>query len=565
MNRLFLLLFGAVPFVAHAQVPDYVPTEGLVGWWPLDGNAEDAHQNMNGVVYGASEGIGPNDSPCLNFDGVDDYVEVPTNPTLESIEDELTISCWFLKSNSTNSMLVVKRNFIGNPNGERHHFEFAQVTQISHDRAFHFSSYDNSDLANHNCQVWTDDDAFDYDVWTHASVTFSNGLVKFFVDGFQIHEHDCGFQQLPPNNHWLNFARMHRSGGVPFSGELEGGMQNVGIWNRALTEEEIFALYNAEPPIPGCTDPTACNYDAEATSDDGSCIPSGCMEPLACNYNAMAECPGDACDYTCCPGPGCCGPGMHWDYNAAQCAIDETCEDDLDGDGVIGVNDLMQLLSSFGTDCTPAVEVNETPVVEDALYVLDHSIFNQPEAFTIAARTAFNGPEATAIVYHQVDGGEMKLSHTNGVLNFQVKASYGNCFTASGWVYAQTELADNNHHHIVATYSRTSGEITLSIDGEVQAIQPVNDGDLADCNIYEASIGSESVQNWNLAEIGFYEFAWSEDQIANYSGCTELANLGFDSPAVLLPVGTSSEEAAQILNSYNPMQIQGSTGVISCD
>ena len=30
MNRLFLLLFGAVSLVAHAQVPDYVPTEG---WW----------------------------------------------------------------------------------------------------------------------------------------------------------------------------------------------------------------------------------------------------------------------------------------------------------------------------------------------------------------------------------------------------------------------------------------------------------------------------------------------------------------------------------------------------
>ena len=29
----------------------------------------------------------------------------------------------------------------------------------------------------------------------------------------------------------------------------------------------------------------------------------------------------------------------------------ETCQEDLDGDGVIGVNDLMQLLSLFGTDC----------------------------------------------------------------------------------------------------------------------------------------------------------------------------------------------------------------------
>ena len=33
MNRLFLLLFGVVTLVAHAQVPDYVPTEGLVAWY----------------------------------------------------------------------------------------------------------------------------------------------------------------------------------------------------------------------------------------------------------------------------------------------------------------------------------------------------------------------------------------------------------------------------------------------------------------------------------------------------------------------------------------------------
>ena len=38
----------------------------------------------------------------------------------------------------------------------------------------------------------------------------------------------------------------------------------------------------------------------------------------------------------------------------------ETCQEDLDGDGVIGVNDLMQLLSSFGTDCAQAEEPETT-------------------------------------------------------------------------------------------------------------------------------------------------------------------------------------------------------------
>ena len=77
----------------------------------------------------------------------------------------------------------------------------------------------------------------------------------------------------------------------------------------------------------------------------------GCMDSEACNYNALAECEGEACDYTCCPGPGCCSAGMYWDYDLEQCLNYETCQEDLDGDGVIGINDLMELLSSFGTMC----------------------------------------------------------------------------------------------------------------------------------------------------------------------------------------------------------------------
>jgi len=77
----------------------------------------------------------------------------------------------------------------------------------------------------------------------------------------------------------------------------------------------------------------------------------GCMDSEACNYNALAECEGEACDYTCCPGPGCCSVGMFWDYELEQCMNYETCQEDLDGDGVIGINDLMELLSSFGTMC----------------------------------------------------------------------------------------------------------------------------------------------------------------------------------------------------------------------
>ena len=41
MKKVLAALFAvALGLNLSAQVPDYVPTEGLVGWWPLDGNAE---------------------------------------------------------------------------------------------------------------------------------------------------------------------------------------------------------------------------------------------------------------------------------------------------------------------------------------------------------------------------------------------------------------------------------------------------------------------------------------------------------------------------------------------
>jgi hypothetical protein len=50
----------------------------------------------------------------------------------------------------------------------------------------------------------------------------------------------------------------------------------------------------------GCTDPQATNYDADANTDDGSCMytVSGCTDPLAENYDATATEDDESCMYT---------------------------------------------------------------------------------------------------------------------------------------------------------------------------------------------------------------------------------------------------------------------------
>jgi hypothetical protein len=73
-HLLTLLTLAALTSATLAQVPSYVPSNGLVGWWPFNGNANDQSGNgNNGTVNGATlttDRFG-NANAAYNFDGND--------------------------------------------------------------------------------------------------------------------------------------------------------------------------------------------------------------------------------------------------------------------------------------------------------------------------------------------------------------------------------------------------------------------------------------------------------------------------------------------------------------
>jgi Glucose / Sorbosone dehydrogenase len=111
--------------------------------------------------------------------------------------------------------------------------------------------------------------------------------------------------------------------------------------------------------ILGCTNPLAINYDPSATLEDGSCIIGtvGCMEPFACNYDPFAEysdC--SLCDFTSCLGctEPCASnfdPSAIIDDGSCEPCTPGTCQADFNGDGLVGISDLLFFVGQFGVEC----------------------------------------------------------------------------------------------------------------------------------------------------------------------------------------------------------------------
>ena len=73
---------------------------------------------------------------------------------------------------------------------------------------------------------------------------------------------------------------------------LCGGQYTVMVTDSSTpspcVETEIFLINQPATIIYGCTNTEACNYDATATQDDGSCLFDGCTDISATNYDASA-------------------------------------------------------------------------------------------------------------------------------------------------------------------------------------------------------------------------------------------------------------------------------------
>ena len=281
MKRALLLACLAWAITGSAQVPSYVPTDGLVAWYPFDGNVNDESGNgqigsMSNVTF--TTGASGMANGAAHFNG-DAQVMIPHSNLWNASSYTLTaLYRWQANPSATpngNSILISKRQ----PTGWGSSFEHSPGGSLSW-------SIGGNGGAGINTTV-------PQNTWVHITWVFTPSTIQFYLDGQLVNTVSS------PGG--MNSNTLPISVGMRGNGwhEFIGDIDHIGYWSRALTEAEVLDLHGMEvTATEGCTDPTACNYEPTATFDNGSCIApcvEGCMDSGACNFNPEANADDGSC------------------------------------------------------------------------------------------------------------------------------------------------------------------------------------------------------------------------------------------------------------------------------
>ena len=238
MKKLVLIML-CISYYTNAQVPSYVPTNGLVGYWPFNGNATDASGNgNNGTVNVATLTTDRNgaSNSAYSFNGLTSYIDCGSNTSLRIIGN-LSVSSWFLMDGGSFNPRIVN---YGNATNGGYTVFVDGTSNVS--RKINATNFNAGGSGTGFCCNNPQNFNLSSLVWHHIVYTSdSNGLAKIYIDGVQI----SSYQGVPVNN--INYSGSFNIGRLNFpSYDTWGGkLDDIGIWNRVLTQQEITNLYNS--------------------------------------------------------------------------------------------------------------------------------------------------------------------------------------------------------------------------------------------------------------------------------------------------------------------------------
>ena len=205
-------------------------TPVLVGHWPFNGNANDESGNgHDGTVFGATltaDRFG-NGNSAYAFDGIDDYIEVASFAIIAT-RSSFTIAAWFKTSSSASQVIYGESEDKGVE-------DFVLLEKHGGGSVRLDLRFDDNSTFDLGASTTLEDGN-----WHHVAATRDGDNYKIYVDGRE---------ENSDNVSGTSFSIDHALIGSGWSesaptDHMEGAIDDVRLYDRALSAEEIAALFN---------------------------------------------------------------------------------------------------------------------------------------------------------------------------------------------------------------------------------------------------------------------------------------------------------------------------------
>jgi hypothetical protein len=214
---------------------------GIVGWWPGMGNANDIAGTNNGSLQGGATATATGlAGMAFSFDGTNGLVQIPDSPALR--QANLTIETWVLFS-ALNSWVS------GAPSGDQY-IVFKQNTHSSDFEGFDLSKtrVGSTDIfrfivssASGQAVEIHSTTALAASVWYHVAAVRGSNFTQVYVNG-RLEGQASVTAAQDYGAYPLYFGT---SGNSSWDGRLKGLLDEVSLYNRALSSNEVAAIYAA--------------------------------------------------------------------------------------------------------------------------------------------------------------------------------------------------------------------------------------------------------------------------------------------------------------------------------
>jgi hypothetical protein len=227
-----------------AQIPPYVSTNGLVGWWPFDNHANDlSGNNLNGIPTNITATLDRYGEPemAYYFNGTNSNIRIPNNILFNfSSNQDFTWSIWLQPagnmSNTPEAGVISKWN-------EQLSQGYAYTIRVtdqnngySHVLAGNY--FANAGDGNANVSGGL----LQHGHYVHVVLRMENNVSQLFINNEMVSS--VSFVNGTVTNAFdLYFGRRHMHNFRWY----KGAMDDAGLWDRALTDNEIAALYFSTP------------------------------------------------------------------------------------------------------------------------------------------------------------------------------------------------------------------------------------------------------------------------------------------------------------------------------